>query len=219
MSELPVWATQINSDYIQERVRRYNEAPSDDLLYQMGSCINTLTSDDERLLRKREYCLAPEQRYRILNQLLCNGFEIECDLALLIFGRQQLEHWLERSQQAYPDFEFYLCFEYQHRSKTGWDSGINYAMFWMPKVGAPFVGTDNDFPWTSYWDSGEVFWSKFPGGFTNEFDFTLDCYPDQTTFTDPDWVYDEDDYQVKPSDREANLMSVAQVLEHFTVPV
>jgi hypothetical protein len=218
MSELPAWATQINSDYLQERVRRYNEAPSDDLLYRMGSCMDTLTSEDEKLLRKSGYVLTPEQRYRVLNQLLCNGFEIECDLALLIFGRQQLEQWLEISRQAYPDFKFYLAFEYHERQVTGWESGINYTCFWMPLPGAPTPSTDNDFPWKLYWECGGMFWNDFPNNTTTDFDFTLSCYPNQQSFTDSNWILEEGDWQCIPSDQEADLMSVDQVLQHFTVP-
>lgn len=217
MGELPAWAEQINSDYLQERVRRYNEAPSDDLLYRMGSCMTTLTSDDERLLRKSGYVLTPEQRYRILNQLLCNGFEIECDLALLIFGRQQLNQWLEISRQAYPDFDFYLCFEYQEKKKTGWETGINYTCFWHPLPGAPMPSTEMDFPYKVYWGSGEMFWSNFPNSTTNDFEFTLSVYPNQQSFTDSNWILEEGDWQCTPTSQEANLMSVAQVLEHFAV--
>lgn len=218
MSELPAWATQNNSDYLQERVRRYNEAPSDDLLYRIGSCMDTFTSDDEKLLRRTGYSLTPEQRYRVLNQLLCNGFKIECDLALLIFGRQQLTQWLEISRQAYPNFEFYLAFEYYDRKVTRWESGVYYTCFWMPKPGAPTPTTDNDFPWKLRWELGEMFWSNFPNSTTNDFEFTLSVYPNQWSFTDSNWILEEDDWQCIPTDQEADLMSVAQVLQHFAVP-
>lgn len=220
MSELPVWATQNNSDYLQERVRRYNEAPSDDLLYRMGSCMDTFINDDEKLLRHTGYCLTPEQRYRVLNQLLCNGFKIECDLALLIFGRQQLEEWLQRSQQAYPRFDFHLCFEYQKKFKSGFDDGINFAMYWHPQPGAPvpLSEEETDFPWRPFWDCGDMFWGERPGGFTNDFDFTLYCYPDSSGFTKPGWICEEGDWYTMKDERDVDLMTVAQVLQHFAVP-
>jgi hypothetical protein len=111
-----------------------------------------------------------------------------------------------------------LVFEYQDGKKTGWESGINRAMFWAPLPGSPMPATDNDFPWKSSWDSGELFWNDFPGGFTNEFDFTLDCYPDQASFTEPGWVCEEGDRYTTLDERDADLMSVAQVLQHFAVP-
>jgi hypothetical protein len=207
----------INWEYITERVRRYNEKPSDDLLYRIGTHADVLTVEDCRVVESQGY-LNPEQRYHVLNWILCNGLGIEQDLALLILGREQLTHWLEISHQAYPNFEFYLCFEYQDIKNTGWESGINYTMFWFPKPGAPVPATDNDFSWKSFWDCGQLFWGDFPGGFTNEFDFTLNCYPDQHHFTCADWVCEEGDHYTTLDDRDADLMSVAQVLQHFAVP-
>ena len=163
--------------------------------------------------------LSPEQRYRVLNWILCNNFEVEGDLALLIFGRKQLEEWLERSHQAYPNFEFYLCFEYQEKFRSGWDDGVNFTMHWHPQPGAPMPlpETETDFPWRPFWDSGDMFWGDYPGGSTNHFDFNLYCYPDETGFTKSGWVCEEGDWYTMKSDREADLMSVAQVLQHFAV--
>ena len=207
-------------NYITERVQRYNSQPSDDLLYRIASNAEILGSTELYLVdRDQRGQLIPQQRYLILNWLCCNGFEVEGDLALLIFGRQQLTQWLEISRQVYPNFEFYLCFEYQDGKKTGWESGINCTCFWMPKPGAPVPNTDNDFPWKPYWDTAEHFWITHPSGVTNEFDFTLDCYKSQQSFTDSNWILEEGDWQCTPSDEEADLMSVAQVLEHFTVSV
>ncbi len=41
-------SSSINWEYLIERVRRYNEAPSDDLLYRIGTHVNILTPDDQR---------------------------------------------------------------------------------------------------------------------------------------------------------------------------
>lgn len=205
-------------DYIKERVRRYNENPSDDLLYRIASHAEILGSTELHLISKNG-CLIPEQRYQVLNWIVCNGFEIKADLALLVFGREQLTQWLEISRQAYPNFDFYLAFEYHERKVTGWESGINYTCFWMPLPGAPMPTTDNDFPWKLYWDSGEMFWGSFPSSTTNDLEFTMSVYPNQQSFTDSNWILEEGDWQCTPSDKEADLMSVAQVLEHFAVPV
>lgn len=194
--------------YLNERIDRYNANPSDDLLYRIGSHVDILRSEEKEL--------SPERRYRILNWIAVHAcLNTDIDLALLIFGRQQLEQWLDRSRQAYPDFEFYLCFEYQSKSKTGWESGINHAIFWLPYPGSPMPETDNDFPYKPYWDTAEHFWLSFPGGFTNEFDFTLDCYPSQDSFTRRGWVCEVDDWYTMLSEEEVDLMPVAQVLQHF----
>lgn len=75
-----------------------------------------------------------------------------------------------------------------------------------------------DFPWRLYWDSAEMFWGDYPNNTTNDFEFTLSVYPTQASFTDPAWVCEEDDYYTTPSQEEVDLMSVAQVLQHFAVP-
>lgn len=206
-------------EYLTERIRRYNLNPSDDLLYRIGTHVDVLTVDDCRLIENKSGRLNPEQRYRVLNWITScqNDVEIDKDKALLIFGREQLTQWLEISRQAYPDFEFYLCFEYQDSKKTGWESGINYTCFWMPKPGAPMPDTEMDFPWKFYWDSGNMFWSNFPNDTTNDFEFTLSVYPNQQSFTDSNWILEEGDWQCSKSDEEADLMSVAQVLQHFAV--
>lgn len=212
--------------YITEWVRRFNNLncdtsiSHDDLLYRIGTHVDVLTPSDCELIRQQYNWLTPEQRYRVLDWVCCQGFEIIGDLALLIFGSSQLEKWLERSRQAYPQFEFYLVFEYQEKFKSGWDNGINFTMHWHPYPGAPMPlpETETDFPWRPFWDSGEMFWGGFPGGATNDFDFTLHCYPNQTGFTKPGWVCEEGDWYTMKDEREANLMSVAQVLQHFAVP-
>ncbi|HEY9832402.1 MAG TPA: hypothetical protein V6D26_17580, partial [Stenomitos sp.] len=63
--------------------------------------------------------------------------------------------------------------------------------------------------------SGEMFWGSFPGGTTNQFDFNLYCYPDEAGFTKPGWICEEGDWYTMKDEREANLMSVAQILQHF----
>lgn len=194
-------------DYINERLRRYNAQPSDDLLYRIGTHVNVLSSGDGTLIS--------EERYKVLNWLECHDCSIDHDLALLIFGKEQLVKWLEISRQAYPNFEFYLVFEYQPREKTGWQSGINYTMHWTPRPGAPVPETDNDFPWKTFWDCGDMFWGNFPDGCKNEFDFTLHCYPNQETFTNADWVCEEDDWYTTLTEKDADLMPVGQVLYHF----
>lgn len=198
-------------DYINERLRRYNAQPSDDLLYRIGTHVDVLTSEDGQL--------TPKDRFEVLNWLECKGFQIDHDLALLIFGREQLTKWLETSRQAYPNFEFYLVFEYQEREKTGWESGVNYTMHWTPRPGAPVPETDNDFPWKSFWDCGDLFWGEFPGGYKNEFDFNLHVYPDEISFTKLGWVCEEGDWYTTLDEQDASLMSVAQVLEQFGVQV
>jgi len=215
-------AESINWGYFNERVKRYNSNPSDGLLYRVGTHVNVLTLEDcSRIVSEdqQDGALNPEQRYRVLNWILCNGFELETDLTLLIFGREQLTQWLQISHQIYPDFKFYLVFEYQDNKKTGWESGINYTCFWMPKPGAPMPSTEFDFPWKAYWNCGEMFWSNFPNSTTNDLEFTMSVYPNQQSFTDSNWILEEGDWQCTPTDQEADLMSVAQVLQHFAVSV
>jgi hypothetical protein len=208
-------------NYIVERWKRYIMQPSDDLLYRIGSHADILTLEDCQISESQGGALTPEQRYRVLNWLCCSGFEFQADLALLIFGKDQLTQWLQISRQAYPHFDFYLVFEYQEKFKSGFDDGVNFTMHWHPQPGAPMPlpETETDFPWRPYWVSGEMFWSDFPGGTTNHVDFNLYCYPDETGFTKPGWICEEGDWYTMVDERDANLMSVAQVLKHFTVQV
>lgn len=203
----------INMEYIIERVRRYNNQPSDDLLYRIGSHVNVLTPEDCSLIdRQQSGSLNPKQRYAVLDWVVGEAkLWVESDLALLIFGRQQLSEWLSRSRQAYPDFEFYLVFEAHQGQFTG-HHGIDYSLFWMPKPGAPEPAPEYDFPWRLSWDWGEMFWNTFPS-FDNDFDFTLDCYPNPSIFTTLNSFCVEGDRYTTPSDEEASLMSVAEVLE------
>lgn len=214
MSNSIVWG------YLTERIHRYNESPSDDLLYRIGTHVDVLTPEDCKLIERQKGCLSPEQRFRVLDWIVScqNDVDIKWDLALLIFGRKQLEEWLRRSQQAYPDFEFYLSFEYLTRFKSGCEDGICFTMHWIPRPGAPEPDLQCDFPWRLYWESGEMFWGDYPGGSTNQFDFNLDCYPNQQSFARPGCVCEEGDRYTTPNDEEADLMSVAQVLEHFLIP-
>jgi hypothetical protein len=209
----------INLDYITERVGRYNRQPSDDLLYRIGDHANILEPGELYIINyERDGLLTPEQRYRILNWILCSGFQIESDLALLIFGRNQLSEWLEISRRAYPDFEFYLPFEFFPKSHTGWETGINFSCYWMPKPGAPVPDPECDFSWRLSWDLGEMFWGNLPNGTKNDLEFTLSVYPNQRSFTIAGSVCEEGDWYTSPTDEEAELMSVAQVLEHFAIP-
>ncbi len=203
-----------NWDYILKQVRRYNEKPSDDLLYRIGTHVNALTLEDQDLIERHQgCCLNPEQRFRVLNWLVCQDeIEIKGDLALLIFGRNQLLQWQEISRQAYPDFEFYLVFEFHPLHESGWESGINYSVFWHPKPNSPMPSSDCDFPWRLFWDSGEMFWGNFPGNTKNDIEFTLSVYPNQSSFATPGWVCEEGDRYCSFTDEEADLMSVAQVL-------
>jgi hypothetical protein len=57
-----------------------------------------------------------------------------------------------------------------------------------------------------------MFWNSYPGGFTNQFDFNVDCYPNQGSFATPGAFCEAGDRYTTPSDEEADLMSVAQVL-------
>ena len=90
-------------------------------------------------------------------------------------------------------------------------------MYWEPLPGAPMPlpETEIDFPWRSFWDSGEMFWGDRPGGFTNDFEFTLNCYPNEASFTKPNWICEEGDWYTMPS--EPDLMCVQQVLKQFAV--
>ena len=216
ISSLPDY---IDWEYVTERVRRYNENPSDDLLYRIGTHVNALTLEDQDLIdRHQGGQLNSEQRYRVFDWLAVQsaaGFvdlEIEGDLALLIFGRDQLSQWLERSRQAYPDFEFFLVFEaHPEGMKTG-HKGVNFSMHWMPQPGAPEPDVELDFSWRCYWECGEMFWGSYPGGFTNQFDFGLDVYPNQASFATPNSFCEEGDRYTTPTDEEADLMSVEAVL-------
>ena len=46
----------LNWDYLLERVRRYNEKPSDDLLYRIGTHVNILTLEDQDLIERNQGC-------------------------------------------------------------------------------------------------------------------------------------------------------------------
>jgi hypothetical protein len=208
-----------NWEYLTERVRRYNNEPSDDLLYRIGTHLDVLALEDQDLIEQQQGgYLNPQQRYRVLNWLTVQaeagfvGLEIEGDLALLIFGRDQLTQWLEISRQAYPDFEFYLVFEFHPSRRTGWESGINCTMHWMPQPGAPEPDVECDFSWRLYWECGAMFWGDYPNNTTNSFDFSRFCYPNQQSFATPGSFCEEGDRYTTPSDEEADLMSVAQVL-------
>ncbi len=202
-------------NYITERVRRYNETPTDDLLYRIGTHVDVLTPEDCNLITQQAGNLHPEQRYRVLNWIAKTGFKIEGDFAVLIFGQEQLIQWLQISRQAYPDFEFYLSFEFRTKFQSGWDDCICFTMHWMPKPGAPQPSVECDFPWKSDWEGGEMFWGDYPGGATNQFDFNFSCYPNQWSFTTPNSFCEEGDRYTRPDDRDADLMSVAQVLDTF----
>jgi hypothetical protein len=121
----------IDWGYLNERVRRYNETPTEDLLYRIGTHVDVLSVEDCQSISQQGF--TSEQRYRVLNWLACctDLLNDEMDLALLIFGRNQLEQWLERSRQAYPNYEFYLVFEYQEKFKSGFEDGINFTMHWL----------------------------------------------------------------------------------------
>jgi hypothetical protein len=195
-------------NYVIERVECYNRNPSDDLLYRIGTHVLLINPSQHG-------SLSPQQRYRILNWLTCSGFQIEPDLALLIFGRDKLTQWLEQSRLAYPNYELYLPFEFFPKSRKGWESGINFALYWMPKEGAPVPDPQCDFPWKPHWDLGEMFWGNLPNGTKNDLEFTLSVYPDQRSFTIPGEICSSGDYYTTPTDEERDLMSVAQVLQHF----
>jgi hypothetical protein len=63
-------AQNISWDYLLERVRRYNENPSDDLLYRIGTHVDVLTLEDQDLIEQQQGgYLNPQQRYRVLNWL------------------------------------------------------------------------------------------------------------------------------------------------------
>ncbi len=201
----------INWDYVCERFRRYCSGgnSSDDLLYRIGTHVNILNSGVIGCQTE----LFPIQRFEVLNWLACHEFAIQGDLALLIFGRDQLTQWLERSRIAYPDFEFYLVFEYRTHFQSGCTDGICFSMHWAPKPGAPEPDVECDFPWKLYWEVGSMFWSECMG---NQFDFCLSCYPNQQSFATPGSFCVEGDRYTTLSDEEKDLMSVAQVLQHFS---
>jgi hypothetical protein len=205
----------INWGYLEERLDRYNVNPSDNLLYRIGTHVDVLSAEDCRAIDQQGF--SAEQRYRTLNWLCaCTKWEPDIDLALLIFGRKQLTEWLEISRRAYPNFELYLPFEYLEGSKTGWETGINFSLYWMPLPGAPVPDPECDFPWKLSWDLGEMFWGNLPNGTKNDFEFTLSVYPNQQSFTKPDWICEEGDHYTTPTDEEKDLMSVAEVLKNFT---
>ncbi|HAA31082.1 MAG TPA: hypothetical protein DCE56_29475 [Cyanobacteria bacterium UBA8553] len=64
----------INWGYVQERVRRYNENPSDDLLYRIGTHADVLEPDESI-----DGQLSLEQRTRILNWIADQGYKINHD--------------------------------------------------------------------------------------------------------------------------------------------
>jgi hypothetical protein len=89
-------------------------------------------------------------------------------------------------------------------------------MHWMPCPGAPEPDVDCDFPWKPYWESGDMFWGDWMTG-GNQFEFNLSCYPEQRSFSTYHTFCEEGSRYTTPDDRDANLMSVAQVLEHFSI--
>ena len=206
-------------EYITKLVRGYNNQPSDDLLYQIGTHTGTLTLDDQGLIDQQQGGrLNPEQRYRVLDWLAIQagrgfvGLNVEGDLALLIFGREQLTQWIETSKRAYPDFDFYLVFEcHPDGMKTG-HTGIDFAMYWMPQLGAPEPSVECDFPWNCYWEHGEMFWGDYPGETANQLEFNLSVYPDQDSFTTPGSFCEAGDRYTTPTHEEADLMSVEAIL-------
>ncbi|MBD1942516.1 hypothetical protein H6F50_09130 [Coleofasciculus sp. FACHB-712] len=205
-------ADSINWGYVTECIRRYNQQPSDDLLYRIGTHTDSLTPEDQNLIQHHQHGnLSPEQRFRILNWIACQGFEIEGDLALLIFGREQLTEWLERSLEAYPSFEFFLAFEFLQKEQSGVDAGICFTMHWTPLPGAPEPSVECDFPWKLDWEPGDLFWSDWMTGH-NQFDFCLDCYPNQGNFATPGSFCQQGDRYTTLTDEESDLMSVAAVL-------
>jgi hypothetical protein len=205
--------TYIDQSYLTERVRRYNENPSDDLLYRIGSHTNVLTLDDTRLIDEGQSGrLNPEQRFRVLDFLSGSGHNIEGDLALLIFGREQLSQWLEISKRAYPDFEFFLVFEAHPEGMLTGHKGIDFTMHWMPQPGAPEPDLECDFPWRCCWEYGQMFWNNYPGETANQFEFNLFVYPNQWSFATPNYFCEAGDRYTTPTDEEADLMSVESVL-------
>ena len=209
----------IEWDYVIERVRRYNNEPSDDLLYRIGTHVNALTLKDQDLIsRHQDGNLSPEQRYRVFDWLAVQsaagfvGLEIEGDLALLIFGREQLAQWLEISKRAYPDFDFYLVFEHHPDGMKTGHTGIDFAMYWMPQPGAPEPNVECDFPWNCCWEHGEMFWGGYPGETANQFEFNLFVYPNQWSFATPNYFCEQGSRYTTPTDEEADLMSVESVL-------
>lgn len=205
----------INWNYLTERVRRYNQQPSDDLLYRLGTHCDALTMEDQNLIQYHQQgSLNPEQRFRVLNWIVRQGFGIEHDLALLIFGREQLAGWLQRSQEAYSDFAFFLVFEYLQKEQTGVDAGICFSLHFQPLPGAPEPSVECDFPWKLNWESGDLFWADWLTN-GNQFDFCLSCYPNQDSFATPNSFCEQNDRYTTLSDEEADLMSISEVLGHF----
>jgi hypothetical protein len=206
----------INWDYVEEQIRRYNAKASDDLLYRIGTHVDALTPADQEAIQI-DQGFTPEQRFRVLDWIVScqNTVELDCDLALLIFGREQLTQWLKKSRQAYPNYNFYLPFEYLTRFQSGCSDGICFSMYWRPGIGAPVPNIEMDFPWKLYWESGEMFWGDWmPNG--NQFDFILNCYPSQESFSSYYARCEKGDRYTTLTPEEASLMSVAQVLERFS---
>jgi hypothetical protein len=103
----------IEWDYVIERVRRYNNEPSDDLLYRIGTHVNALTLEDQDLsARHQDGNLSPEQRYRVLDWLAVQsaaGFTRTRNRGRFsspdFRTGPACSQWLERSKrQAYPRF-------------------------------------------------------------------------------------------------------------------
>jgi hypothetical protein len=68
----------IDWEYVTERVRRYNEKPSDDLLYRIGTHVNSLAPEDLDLIHRQQGgYLNPEQRFLVLNWIVKAGLEEE----------------------------------------------------------------------------------------------------------------------------------------------
>ncbi|MBD2123958.1 hypothetical protein [Trichocoleus sp. FACHB-262] len=195
--------------YIEERIDRFNQAKTerdrDDFLYRIGSHADVLNLEDVRLIRENNGALTSEQRCAVLEWMIYSAdAEVRGNLVLLIFGARQLREWHQKAKAAYPDLELVLGI----RTAKGTEDYLERAFYFRPLPGALKVDPDCDFPWKPRWDMAEYFWGDWGDGCHNEFDLTLNVYPDQDCVT---LDVDMEDWELEP-ENDPDLFLIRDLL-------
>ncbi|NEO07398.1 hypothetical protein [Moorena sp. SIO3I8] len=128
------------------------------------------------------------QRIEIIDSL-ANEHDIflDGDMTLLILDKEELSTLVERSRQAYPNYEMYLLFDYE---KVDGEWLISSALYWKPLIGAPIFLDDSDFPTQAYWDDAS--------NFIDDFEMTLRCYPNEESFSSGQHFEHEEEIYFSP---------------------
>lgn len=129
------------------------------------------------------------------------------NLTLKIIGFHQLEKWYQIAKKAYPNFEMVLDFR---KSQESWE--FEYTFYFQPQLGAPDDISGHDFPIRhDDYQPASFFWGDFPGGYNNDFDFTLSVYPNQESFSRPQTQMK--DYKLEKSSIEAQHTLVRDLIK------